>query len=154
MAVSGASFILCALNLSKVRAGSCVPSSRLGYFSTTEAPGANLWHCRMHKISTSRFPYYKLAITRKLRFLHRGACMDPSQFTFQTLSSRVVRLKGLKMMKGLKPNNLVPQPQIRLVSGKLEEWIPSIRSLCWAAIVEERLLLPPTGRSFSVIYVP
>lgn len=126
--------------------------------------GLNLWHCRMHKISTENILQERLQILpidtifyeRQLRFLHRVACMDPARLTFQTLSSQAARLPGMKMTAGKKTNtrstwkNTLEKAGLSTEKsgGKLEEWIPNIRSHCCATKVEEKLGLPP--RSFKL----
>jgi hypothetical protein len=126
--------------------------------------GINLWHCRMHKITTEStlerlgiLPIDKIFYTRQLKFLHRAACMDPSRLTFQTLSSQVVRVEGMKIRAGAKTNTLSTWRKTlekaglatARQGGKLEEWVPIIRSGYCPAIVEEKLGLPPNSFWFK-----
>jgi hypothetical protein len=126
--------------------------------------GINLRHCRMHKISTESIlerldilPIDKIFYTRQLRFLHRIATMDPSRLTFQALSSQAARLPGMRMTAGKKINTLSTWKNTlehaglatKKSGGKLEEWIPNLRSPNCAALVEETLGLPPGSFKFK-----
>jgi hypothetical protein len=121
--------------------------------------GLNLWHCRMHKISTENILTERLGLLpidtifyiRQLRFLHRVACMDPSRLTFQALTSQAARSQGLKFTAGRKTNTLSTWKNTlekaglatTRTGGKLEEWIPKLRSPYCAEMITEKLGLPP-----------
>ena len=126
--------------------------------------GINLRHCQMHKISTKSIqerldilPIDTIFYIRQLRFLHRVASMNPSRLLFQTLSSQVARLPGMKMTRGQKTNTLSTWrhtlEQTGLTTkgpgGKLEEWIPKIRSSICATLAEETLELPTGSIKFK-----
>ena len=121
--------------------------------------GLNLWHCRMHKITTTSIlerltllPLVTIFRIRQVRFLHRVVCMDPARLMFQTLSSQAVRLSPeQKMQRGSKTNTLstwkttLEKTGLTAIGkgGILAEWIPLLRSIGATGLIEQALGLLP-----------